>query len=319
MADVLNIGRSVKNLRTTPKFFPVSAIRMIVSDNKDYESGTDTGYEFEAESPWATQAQANWLLTKMQGLEYVPFEAERGLLRPEAEIGDYVNIRGVFGGLFSEDINFGKGYTATFGAPADNDIDHEYQFETKQDRALRQKMSKKSPTGNTAFGWELDDDHWSVFNEDDNDNKQEIFRVSASGAWLRGSFEIVGGSIELRKSDNTQAFVVDEDGNVTITGSLTLQGTVITASKLREGAVDGYNWQNGSYGGTTKAGYSLTGGGYGYNYNDATATSNPSSFPSYFKADQIRAVSTLIFAGYDCAWQQITINGSTYRVMIASV
>ena len=34
MADVLNIGRSVKNLRTTPKFSPVSAIRMIVSDNR---------------------------------------------------------------------------------------------------------------------------------------------------------------------------------------------------------------------------------------------------------------------------------------------
>lgn len=311
MADIINIGRSVRDLRKSPIFPEISAIRMIVDDNTEYSAGTNTGYTWEIESPWATQAQANWLLTKMQGLSYQPYEADAGQLPPEAELGDYLNIRGLFGGLFSEEILFGKNYTANFAAPDDQDVDHEFTFEDKTERRINQKVSKKSPSGNTTFGWSLQDDGWRVFNEDGN-----VFTISATGAWLKGNFEIVGGSIVLRKSDNTQAFTVDEDGNVSITGSLTLQGTEITASKLRTGAVNGYDWQHDSYGSTTKAGYSLTGGGYGYNYNSATQSSG-GSYPSYFRASYLNASDTFAFAGYAAEWRQLTINGSTYRFLIA--
>jgi len=273
MADVLNIGRSVRNLHTSPKFAPVSAVRMIVDDDTFYDAGTDTGYEFEIESPWATQAQATWLLSKMSGLEYAPFEADRGQLHPEAEIGDYVNIRGVFGGLLSEDINFGKGYTATFGSPADEEIDHEYKYESKTDRQLSQKVSRKSPAGNAEFGWSLQDDQWKIFNE-----SGDIFRVSATGAWLKGHLDIVEGSINLNNK-----FIVDADGNMsavnaTLSGTLTIGGTEITAANLRKGAqssVDnGPRWTTGS--------------GYGYNYNSAAQYSNAG--PSFFHVSSMYGI-----------------------------
>ena len=215
MADIIHVGRSIQDLTTSPKLAPVSAVRMLVDESSYYEAGTSGGYEFEIESPWATQAQTNWLLSQMSGLEYSPYEAKMGLLPPQAELGDYANIRGVFGGILSEDISFGMDYAASFGSPADEEIDHEYKYESRTDRQLSQKVSRRSPKGNSEFGWSLQDDQWKIYNEDG-----DIFRVSATGAWLKGHLDITEGSINI---NNT--FTVDADGNLYATSG-TFAGNV---------------------------------------------------------------------------------------------
>lgn len=228
MADVIHIGRSIKDLNTSPKLSPVSAVRMLLDESSYYEAGTSGGYEFEIESPWATQAQTNWLLSQMSGLEYAPFEASMGLLPPEAELGDYANVRGVFGGILSEDISFGMDYAASFGSPADEEIDHEYKYESRTDRQLSQKVSRRSPKGNAEFGWNLQDDQWKIYNEDG-----DIFRVSATGAWLKGHLDITEGSINI---NNT--FTVDADGNLYATSG-TFTGNVY-AGNISYGTTAGY-------------------------------------------------------------------------------
>jgi len=247
MADIINVGRSVKDLRTSPKLPAVSAVRMYTDDKSYYEAGTDTGYELEIDSPWATQAQATWLLSKFNGFEYAPFEADTGQLPPQAEIGDYCNIRGVFGGLLTEDITFGKGYAANFGAPYDEEVDHEYKFESRADRALRQKVSRKSPTGNTTFGWSLQDDQWKIYNQNG-----DIFRVSATGAWLKGHFEITEGSININNK-----FQVDADGNLYATSG-TFTGEVYAGNITYSNTDDNIGTFSGSGLTASTVGYGKT-------------------------------------------------------------
>ena len=57
--------------------------------------------------------------------------------------------------------------------------------------------------------------------------------------------------------------------------------------------------------------------GYGADYGGAIVSG--ASGPSYFNAGYIRARNTLVFAGYACKWQVLTINGGSYRVMVAEV
>lgn len=57
--------------------------------------------------------------------------------------------------------------------------------------------------------------------------------------------------------------------------------------------------------------------GYGADYGGAIVSG--ASGPSYFNAGYIRARNTLVFAGYACKWQVLTISGGTYRVMVAEV
>ena len=189
MSDKINVGRTVKDLRKSPAFPAATGVRMLVNDGEYIEGGTQTGYVFTFESPWATEAQATWLAGKLDGYEYQPYEADNGLLNPAAELGDFVNVRGAYGGLYFEEIEF-QNYSVSFGAPADEEIDHEFQFVSAQDKKLRQKVSRKSPTGNHEFGWSIDDDGWTVFNEDGS-----IFKVSADGAEVEGKITATSGEI----------------------------------------------------------------------------------------------------------------------------
>lgn len=189
MSDKINIGRTVKDLRKSPSFPPATGVRMLINDSDYVEGGTKTGYVFTFESPWATENQATWLAGKLAGYEYQPYEADTGLLNPAAELGDFINVRGAYGGLFYEEIEF-QNYSVSFGAPADEEIDHEFQFVSTQDKKLRQKVSRKSPTGNTEFGWSIDDNGWTVHADG-----SPIFKVSADGAEVEGKITATSGEI----------------------------------------------------------------------------------------------------------------------------
>ena len=233
MSDKINVGRTVKDLRKSPAFPAATGVRMLVNDGEYIEKGSNTGYVFTFESPWATEAQATWLASKLAGYEYQPYEADTGLLNPAAELGDFVNVRGAYGGLYYEEIEF-QNYSVSFGAPADEEIDHEFQFVSAQDKKLRQKVSRKSPTGNHEFGWSIDDDGWTVFNEDGS-----IFKVSADGAEVEGKITATSGEI---------GGATIEDGTLTV-DTVNIKNGAVTNGKIGIGEVTGgaaYGYPTGS-------------------------------------------------------------------------
>lgn len=320
MPDKFYLGNRAMTLEKSPRFGGLSKIRMLVDDNTEVEAGTDGGYCWEIDSPWATQEQAAWLLARMQGYDYQPYRAEAIQLDPAAETGDYVTVGGVYGGIFNEDTRFGKMMTAEIAAPQSEDIDHEAPFQTASERKLTrlaksmaaefrvqadQIAAKVSQIGgdNNSFGWEMTVNgmHWYA-------NGAEVMKCTQAGLEVYG--HIKGGTIEIGSG-----FSVDELGNMTannatLTGTLNVGGTQITAATLRSGAASGYNWANGSYGGTSPWQYSLVGGGYGYNFNSASQLYT-SSFPSYFRCGMLQLSDNTIFSGS----VSVTINGTQYRLL----
>lgn len=328
MSDIVSLARRVSQVDVSPQFDNYSKVVIHVSDDTTYVAGNDTGRTLEIDNPFGTRAMADNMLTSLTGYQYQPYEAKGALLDPAAEIGDAVNMRGAYGGIYTRERTFGRLMKADVSAPHDEEINHEYQFESPQERSFRRqindvrasliiandnieaKVSQESPEGQTSFSWKLlaDSHKWFA-------NGREVMSVSESGLKVTGEVEATSGKIggfniaasaiwnNISSFGGTQssgvyigtngiqlgqAFKVTSSGavtatnisanNMTLTGTLNIGGTNITAAALRSGAQSAYS--NGSYW--------SSGAGYGYSYNNATAYGT-NSYPNYFRCGTLTA------------------------------
>lgn len=316
MPDKLFIGRKVKEVDRSPKLDGVTGIRMLVSDNVEINAGTDDSV-WEINSPWATQEQADWLLTKMAGYDYQPYTADTAQVDPAAELGDYLTVGGVYSGLFSERNTFGTSFTADIAAPAQQDIDHEYPYKSESERRFSrmaksmaaefkiqadQIAAKVSEVGgdNNSFGWSMTVNgmHWYA-------NGSEIMKATQAGLEVVG--HIKGGTIQIGSGFSVDEFGNMKANNATLSGTLIVGGSQITAGTLRSGANSGYQWANGSYGGTSPWQYSLTGGGYGFNFNNMQNAAQSYAQPIH--------ASSFRYNGTQFTPRNIVVNGVTYTVL----
>ena len=328
----MSLGRRVTEINVSPQFDNYSKVIIHVSDETTYEVGNNTGRTLEIDNPFGTQQMAENILQSLTGYQYQPYTADGALLDPAAEIGDAVNARGTYGGIYTRERTFGRLMKADVSAPHDEEINHEYAFETPTERSFKRqindvkasliiandnieaKVSQESPEGQTSFSWKLlsDSHKWYA-------NGQEVMSVSASGLKVTGEVQATTGKIggfnitasslwnnisSFGGSQSSgvyigtngiqlgQAFKVTSTGavtatnisanNMTLTGTLNIGGSTITAAALRSGAQSAYS--NGSY---------WSGGsGYGYNYNNATI-SGTSSYPSNFTCGNLRVTSAI--------------------------
>ena len=339
--SVYDLGMNAQGLQVYPQYDECVGVRMLISEKgykvkkpKNDGSGEDEeidcyvggfesgGYVFEIECPWATQAQADWLYSKMSGYVYTPFQAEAGEVDPKVEIGDYVTVRSkdgksATGGLFTQEITFGKYLTCDFGAPGEEEIDHEYQCESSADRKYTRRLYNAEATlaihqdeilarvtktggeeGDSDFWWQLLDDRFRVGSGD-----KEIFRVDRTGGFFDGDGNFTGklSSAEIYiPSEEDWNFMVDSSGNMyargaDISGIIRADGgiyvgdqSVATSDQLAQIMSDlrsAMTLQGGSYSGGTGLLNSLQAAN---NYNKAISRDSE-SYPDYFYAQTIVA------------------------------
>ena len=341
-----NLGKQITELDVAPHLGTYTGVEIIVDEKRSYSAGDNSGRVITIQNPWGTKAMAENILASLRGFTYKPYTATGALLDPAAEIGDGVTMRQLYSGLYKITRRYSPLMSAEISAPQDEEIDHEYPYESTQDRQITRKfsaiesefilqsdkieakVSKTSPDGQTSFSWSLLDDRWEVKN-----GNTTVFKITSSGAEVRGKITATSGAIGgfnigtsaityngltwngtksgiylgtsgiQLGSANGAYFQASANGtvkahNMTLTGTLNIGGTNITAANLRSGAQAAYNWNtNGTASGWT------TGSGYGVNYNNATKPGT-NSYPSTFKCGTLTAVSGasigsyLSFAGY---------------------
>ena len=208
MSDIVSLARRVSQVDVSPQFDNYSKVVIHVSDDTTYVAGNDTGRTLEIDNPFGTQAMANNMLQSLTGYQYQPYEAQGALLDPAAEIGDAVNMRGAYGGIYTRERTFGRLMKADVSAPHDEEINHEYQYESPEERkftrqvndvraslriandSIDAKVSQESPEGQTSFSWKLlsDSHRWYA-------NGREVMSVTASGLKVSGEVEATSGKI----------------------------------------------------------------------------------------------------------------------------
>ena len=140
MSDVINLGTRVSNLDVSPQFDTYSKVIIHIDDETQVSVGDDSGRVFEIDNPLGTQAIAQEMLAKLRGFRYQPYQADGALLDPAAEIGDAVNTPSAYGGIYTRSRTFGRLMKADISAPHDEEINHEYQFESPQERKFKREM-----------------------------------------------------------------------------------------------------------------------------------------------------------------------------------
>jgi hypothetical protein len=222
-----------KNLTTGEQRPPVTGVRCWVGGQTYIESGDDTGTVFECESPWATQENIDALLLQLLGFIYAPFTAEKARLDPAVEIGDSVEIYGVHSNAYSISTDFSGAMLSDVAAPENTEVDHEYLFETPQEREYKRQVSALSASIKVNAD--------SILSEVEERTAENVLlasqieqmadsitaKVSSSGGGSSFSWELTADKWEL-KSGNTTVLKATSDG-------IEVQG-VIKATSGRIGA-----------------------------------------------------------------------------------
>lgn len=233
MFDKTYVGQAVLGSFSAPTALNSwSKVVINVDDDTSYEAGTDTGRMLTATIPYGTPQMARDILARLQGQSYQSYEASTALLDPAAELGDAVEVRGVFGGIYKRDRKLDKLYSADIAAPGDEEIDHEYPYQSSQARQIvrERKQTKASlqvlsdnisaevsariEQGNeltsrldiqsgqisarvTKTGGDSSSFGWELLNDSwtVKANNTTVFKVTKSGAEVRGKITALSGKI----------------------------------------------------------------------------------------------------------------------------
>lgn len=143
--DTLNLGAAASGLKTAPAFAAWSGVTCWWADEDAYQSGNDTGRVLTCDCPWATQATADGILAVLTGDQYQPYTADGAIIDLALELGDIVTVgrtgETVTGPVWSISITAGALEQADISAPGEDEIDHEYPYESYVDRSLMRKVT----------------------------------------------------------------------------------------------------------------------------------------------------------------------------------
>lgn len=143
--DTLALGAAASGLKTAPAFSSWSKVTVYWADEDAYQAGNDTGRELTCDCPWAVQATADGILAALIGSQYQPYSADGAIIDLALELGDIVTVgrtgETVTGPVWTINITAGALEQADISAPGEDEIDHEYPYESYVDRSLKRKVT----------------------------------------------------------------------------------------------------------------------------------------------------------------------------------
>lgn len=213
------------------QYKPISRVTLLLDDEKSLTAGDDTGMEITASCPHATQAMVSALLQRMKGYRYQAYEAGAANIDPAAELGDGVNVGGVYSPL-SRIADDGRGY-ADIASPGELEMDDEYPsggyIKQEFDRKIAQARSLITKTSEEI-----------MLKVEGIDGKYTEVKTTLDGLTVTdasGTTKINGSSI---KTDNLYVAAAN------ITGTLTADQ--IQTGSIRVGDLkDGSNYATKTY------------------------------------------------------------------------
>jgi hypothetical protein len=326
MTDNVSVRKRAFNLDKSPAWGAWTQVVINVDDDTQASAGSDAGRTIEISTPFGTESMAQSVLARIKNrklaYQYQPYAAENVLLDPAAEMGDSADINGIHGGIFTNDLTFSRLMAANISAPQDEEINHEYKFESPSERKFKREVGDVKATlliqsnliaakvdnrqDNQSFGWELLQDHWSVVS-----NGNEVFRVDESGGTFSGNVAAQTGTIggftisataiynNLSSFNGSQTdgvyigtdgiqlgqkFRVDTAGNAKAT-RLEVDTLVIGGTPVSASTLN--SRANSAYASTTSGGYCFSASSAWNN----SITANTSAYPSYFTCGRLRVMS----------------------------
>ena len=122
------LGNAAASVQQFPAFEAISRVILKIGGDQGYVSGSDTGRTIEIDCAYGNQTMANDLLAQLQGYVYQPMQADDALIDPAAELGDPVEVCGVYAVLAQKDTLWDMLSAANIAAPGGTGPEDEYGF-----------------------------------------------------------------------------------------------------------------------------------------------------------------------------------------------
>lgn len=122
------LGNAAASVQQFPAFEAISRVILKIGGDQGYVSGSDTGRTIEIDCAYGSQTMANDLLAQLQGYVYQPMQADDALIDPAAELGDPVEVAGVYAVLAQKDTLWDMLSAADIAAPGGTGPEDEYGF-----------------------------------------------------------------------------------------------------------------------------------------------------------------------------------------------
>ena len=302
MSDSINILQRAENVEISPLFNTYSKVIINIDDETQASSGTDTGRTLELDNPlFGSQLVATKLLQRLHGFQYQPYSAQGALVDPAAEMGDAISVNDVYGGIYTRERTFGRLMITDVSAPNDEEINHEYKWETPTERKLKREMEDVRATfaiqsdriearvakiggNNNSFGWVLTDSGHTWYS-----GSKQVMKVSSSGLEITGKITATSGyigngsqgfEISSRSLFNGMTSLNDTTHNgvyvgvdgislgrgnfkVDASGNLTARRGTFGSLSVDSGGTSSYSGRLSGCGGSVSSGLSYGGGSYG--------------------------------------------------------
>ena len=302
MSDSINILQRAENVEIAPLFNTYSKVILNIDDETQASSGSGSGRTLELDNPlFGSQAVAAKMLQRLRGYQYQPYSAQGALVDPAAEMGDAISVNDVYGGIYTRERNFSRLMITDVSAPNDEEINHEYKYETPTERKLKREMEDVRATfaiqsdriearvakiggNNNSFGWVLTDSGHTWYS-----GSKQVMKVSSSGLEITGKITATSGyigngsqgfEISSRSLFNGMTSLNDTTHNgvyvgvdgislgrgnfkVDASGNLTARRGTFGSLSVDSGGTSSYSGRLSGCGGSVSSGLSYGGGSYG--------------------------------------------------------
>lgn len=141
MNNKYRVGQRAASFETYSEVGPITGIALLLDEDNEIRAGSDDGYVMEIECPYGTQEMANALLLKLAGKSYLGYHADGAELDKGAELGDGIEVGGIYSMLAYRKVNFGPGHLSEISAPGENEVDHEYPYVSQEAGKIERNLA----------------------------------------------------------------------------------------------------------------------------------------------------------------------------------
>lgn len=279
LSDVTISKTNSKSIYLGKKSNAVTGVNLYVGQDANgtdivYVAGDSTGFVLDVSNPFGTQSMANNILSslKLRGFRYQAFDSNT-FLNPAAEIGDTATVDTDDAIIYSIKTMHSTLMGADVSAPYDEEINNEYQYESKQERTFKRQIgevratlsiqageiaAKVSATGgdNQSFGWSMTTAgmFWYA-------NGSEIMRATKDGLKVTG--EIVATSGNIGGATITNGVLTVKNANIESLNGSKIVGNDMDGSQIIDNTLNGSKIYQGSIGSSKYGLNSINGGSSG--------------------------------------------------------
>ena len=253
MNDSTSVDKRIQSLNIGPEFDTFTRViihagQVTAADGTttdlDYIAGNTSGRTMEITDPLGSQAKANALLAKLQNSQwqYQPYTADAALLDPAAELGDGISLHDTYSAIYRRDLSYSSLMAANISAPADEEIDHEFPYIPREDRAYKRetaftrtqlKINQNEIVAEATRATAAEGQLSSRVTINANAITSEVSRATAAEGTLRSSVNQNASSIsaEVSRATNAEATKLNHTrSNSTFGWKLTADGFYLNSS-----------------------------------------------------------------------------------------